>query len=101
MPAYDVAVTVTSSPTDAGIKIGGLRIYLDRDDDGNWAGSRKNLKFTGDTDIDFRARGISGTDWKLTISFTPTSQKPAVPYSHEDTIPNDAELSIFHDTVKL
>jgi hypothetical protein len=97
---YDILASVTSPPFNLLLSLDGQRIKMARDGTGAWAGKAKKLSLNNPTALKFRAVGMDGAEWTLSITLTPSNGSKDKTYGHPGIIPDEL-VSDLIDTIDL
>ena len=101
MAQVKVDVTVTKPPTDVMVKLNNRKIKMSRNLNADWTGSA-TLDLPKSFQLQFRAVGIAGAQWTLTLKFTPSGGTGSGPkIERNGTIPDDTLMSELKETITL
>jgi hypothetical protein len=97
---YDVNATVSAAIFNLLLKIDGQNIRMSRNADRDWEANVARLDLNDPASVSFRAVGMPGDDWTLSITLTPSDKTKPITFSHSDTIPDNL-VSDLTDKINL
>jgi len=100
MATFTVEASVTSPPTNVSLTVNKIKIKMQRDGDGAWAGKSNAIELPDSFGFAFAAVGLPNAKWRLEITVSKPDGTQVADFMHSDKIPSNM-LSSFHDTITL
>jgi hypothetical protein len=100
MATFTLESSVTSPPTNVSLTVNQVKITMERDGTGAWAGKSSSIEVLDSFGFAFAAVGPPNAKWTLKITVSKPDGTHVADFKHDDTIPANM-LSLFHDTITL
>jgi hypothetical protein len=84
---YKVEATVTTGALDVYLSVNGAFVTLLHSSAGSWTATA-SLSIPNPVSLEFKAVGITSTNWNLSIKFSPATGNSKT-YTNNGTIPDD------------